>query len=322
MALYRALECLAFLAMQLPAVIAECPLDLSRSNYTLVASICYKDGRAKCCRYINACIAVSVASYTNRTRTMGVASDLALICLQSIEETLELYGVPRNAIAFCGLGTKITVNYECMGQITVTQMMQAAGFHSVSENCGRATMAESSCRKCVSAGIVYLRHLTGTVDNITLSTCRDAAFVALASQFDGAASINFANCFFGVECIIITSVSNTSQPPSPSYAFWKPPVADGPSQLMLGTPLNQTHHSYHLTLVPGLGIAVMVLSVLILVILLLLIRRTRRELEVSEDIYGASSKVFPPIYTKKIQEGQAFMFYKFSYRETKKATEF
>lgn len=101
-------------------------------------------------------------------------------------------------------------------------------------------------------------------------------------------------------------VSNTSQPPSPSDAFSKPPVAASPSQLMLGVPLNQSHHSYHLTLVPGLAIAVIVLAVLILVVLLFLIQRKRRELEVSEDIDGASSKVFPPPHSiKKIQEGTA-----------------
>lgn len=101
-------------------------------------------------------------------------------------------------------------------------------------------------------------------------------------------------------------VSNTSQSPSISDASPKPPVAASPSQLILGVPLNQTHHSYHLTLVPGLGIAVTVLAVLILAVLLFLIRRKRKELEVSEDIDRASSKVFPPPHSiKKIQEGTA-----------------
>lgn len=181
-------------------------MDLSRSNSTLVASICSdKDERAKCCRYINACIAVSVARYANRTSSVGVGSDSAPICIRSIGETLELYGVPRNATAFCGLGTKITVNYECVGRTTVTQMLQSPGFESVSEKCGGPILAESNCRKCVNAGIVYLHHLIGTVDNVTLSTCRDAAFVALASQFDDASTMNFANCFFGVEGISMFS---------------------------------------------------------------------------------------------------------------------
>lgn len=171
-----------------------------------MASICSdKDGRAKCCRYINACIAVSVARFANRTSTVGVASDSAAVCLQSIADTLELYGVPRNATAFCGLGTKITVNYECVGRTTVTQMLQSPGFEDVSQNCGGAILAESNCRKCVNAGIVYLHRLIGTADNVTLSTCRDAAFVALASQFDDASTVNFANCFFGVEGLSIFS---------------------------------------------------------------------------------------------------------------------
>ncbi|PKI75318.1 probable receptor-like protein kinase At1g49730 [Punica granatum] len=314
---------LIFLAMQLPLIIAECPLDLSRSNFTLVASVCSDKGeRAKCCRYINACIAVSVARYANRTSSLAVASDSASICLQSIAQTLALYGVPRNATAFCGLGTKITVNYECVGRTTVTQMLQSPGFKDVSENCGDPISVDSDCRKCVNAEIVYLHHLIGTVDNVTLNTCRDAAFVALASQYDDASAANFANCFFGVEGLSIFSASNTSQSPSTPDASPSPPAAASPSQLVLGVPLNQTHHSYHLTLVPGLGIAVTVLAVLTLAVLLIFIRRKRRELEVSEDIDKASSKVFPPPHSiKKLQEGQAFMFRKFSYKETKKATE-
>lgn len=75
---------------------------------------------------------------------------------------------------------------------------------------------------------------------------------------------------------------------------------------MLGVPLNHTHHSYRLTLVPSIGIAVTVLAILTLAILLFLIRRKRNELEVSEDIDRASSQVFPPPHSiKKLQEGTA-----------------
>lgn len=187
-------------------LIAECALDLSSSNFTLVASVCSnEDERAKCCRYINACIAVSVARYANRTGNLGVDSDSAPMCLQSLAETLEQYGVPHNATAFCGLGTKITVNYECVGRTTVTQMLQSPRFKDVSENCGGPISAESDCRKCVNAGIVYLHHLIETVDNVTLNTCRDAAFVALASQFDYSSTAIFANCFFGTEGLSIFS---------------------------------------------------------------------------------------------------------------------
>ncbi|KAK4801690.1 hypothetical protein SAY86_022177 [Trapa natans] len=314
---------LSFLAMRLPLIVAECALDLSKLNFTLVASVCSsKDERAKCCRYINAGIAVSVASYANETGSLGVTSDSAPACLQSIAQTLELYGVPLNAMAFCGLGTKITVNYECVGQTTVTEMMQSTGFGVVSQNCGGPISAATDCRKCVNTGIVYLHHLIGPVDNVTLSTCRNAAFAALASQFDYSSTTNFAACFFGIEGPSIFSVSNTSQSPSASNASSNPPVATSPSQIILGVPLNQTHHSYHLTLVPIIGVAVTVLAILTLVVLLYLIRRKRKELDVSEDIDRASSKAFPPPHSiKKLQEGPAFMFRKFSYKETKKATD-
>lgn len=130
---------------------------------------------------------------------MGVTSDLSDICLHSISETLELYGVPHNATVFCGFGTKIPVNYECKGRATVTQMLQSPKFIDVNENCRVPLSADSICKKCLNSGIVYLHHLIGTEDNITLSTCRDATFVALASQVDNASIIDIASCFFGIQ---------------------------------------------------------------------------------------------------------------------------
>lgn len=182
------------------AACAGCPLDLSGSNFTLVASLCSNnDDKAKCCRYINACVAVSVARYTNTTGNLGVASNLAEVCLLSISKTLELYGVSKNATAFCGFGTKIPVNYDCVGRTNAMQMLQSPGFGEVTMNCRVPLSAESNCRKCVNAGILYLHHVVGTDDNITFSTCRDATFAALASQVDYISSVNIATCFFSVE---------------------------------------------------------------------------------------------------------------------------
>lgn len=192
---------------------ADCPLDLSGSNFTLAASLCSnKDDRGKCCRYINAFIAVSVARYANRTSYLGVASNFSDTCLHSISQTMELYGVPKNATVFCGFGTKIPVNYECEGRKTVTQMLQSPKFMDVMQNCKVPFSAESSCRKCLNAGIVYLHRLVGTSDNITLSTCRDATYAALASQVDDASAVNIAACFFGVQGLNI--------PPGISFYFY------------------------------------------------------------------------------------------------------
>lgn len=178
----------------------DCPLDLSGSNFTLAASICSDPNeRGKCCRYINAFVAVSVAQLANATGELGVSSNLSNICLQSIFQTMGLYGVPRNATAFCGVGTKIPVNYACRGRETVTQMLESPKFPNVSENCKLPLSEESTCRKCINAGILYLRNLIGREDNITLNTCRDATFVALASQLDPPSVIDLATCFFGVQ---------------------------------------------------------------------------------------------------------------------------
>lgn len=165
-----------------------------------MASICStNDDRGKCCRYINAVIAVSVAHYANATGNLGVTANLSETCLHSISETLGLYGVPRNATAFCGFGTKIPVNYVCEGRTTVTQMLQSPKFSDVTVNCKLPLSEDTNCRKCVNASITYLRLLIGAEDNMTLSTCRDATFTAIASQVDGVTVVEIASCFFGVQ---------------------------------------------------------------------------------------------------------------------------
>lgn len=183
---------------------AECPLDMAGSNYTLTASICSnKEDRGKCCRYINALIAISVARYANSTSNLGVNAELSKICLDKIAETFQFHGVTRNATVFCGFGTKIPVNYDCQGRTTVTQMLQSPQFSSVTRNCQVPLSVESDCRKCLNAGILYLRNLVGTANNITFSTCRDATYAALASQVDNASAIDIARCFFGVHGLSI-----------------------------------------------------------------------------------------------------------------------
>lgn len=166
----------------------------------MAASICSnKDDRAKCCRYINAFIAVSIARYANATSNLGVTSNLSDICLHSISQTMEMYGVPHNATVFCGFGTKILVNYACRGRTTVTQMLQSPRFADVMQNCKVPLSADSNCKICLNAGIIYLHHLVGMDDNMTLSTCRDATFAALASQTDDVSAVGLASCFFGVQ---------------------------------------------------------------------------------------------------------------------------
>lgn len=85
-------------------------------------------------------------------------------------------------------------------------------------------------------------------------------------------------------------------------------VAAGPSHNLSAIPLNGNHHSYHLTLIPGVGIAVTVVAVIMLVVLVFLIRRKSRELEDCENIDKTSSKTFPPRPVRKFQEGMVVFF--------------
>ncbi|KAE9613609.1 putative protein kinase RLK-Pelle-LRR-VIII-1 family [Lupinus albus] len=288
---------LTFIGMQLPVILADCPLDFTFSNFTLASSICSLRGdRGKCCRYINANIAISVARFTNATSDLGVPLDAVDICLQTLSRTLHLYGVSQNATVFCGLGTKIPVNYECMGRTTVMQMLQSPRFGEVTRNCNAPLGEEIKCKKCLNSGIGYLHHL-GIDDNITLNTCRDASFVSLASQVDEISTVDIASCFFGVQGLLGAPASESSPSLPTPEASPSPAFADSPSQLLLGLPFKEKHHSYHLTLVP--------------------------DLDEPDNNFGktSSKKALSPSGTWKFQEGSSSMFRKFSYKEIKKATE-
>ncbi|KAK8568178.1 hypothetical protein V6N12_006738 [Hibiscus sabdariffa] len=299
---------------------ADCPIDMSASNFTLVASLCSnKNERGKCCRYMNAFVAFSVARYANVTGNLGVTSDLSDICIHSILQTMQLYGVPRNATNFCGFGMKIPVSYNCRDQTTVTQMVESPGFMDVTVNCKLPLSHEKKCRKCLNAGINYVHHQVGSQDNMTLSTCRDATFAALASRVDNNSAAEIANCFFQVEGFNIPPESSPS-PPAPKVSP-SPLVAATPSQLILGVPPNQKHHEYRLTSILGIGIGVTVAAVMVLIVLVVLIHKKSRELEDSDSTDKNSSKLVPthrPV--QKFQEGSLSMFWKYSYKETKRAT--
>ncbi|KVI10787.1 Protein kinase, ATP binding site-containing protein [Cynara cardunculus var. scolymus] len=246
------LSLLLLAGMQLSTAMAAsgCPLNISDYNVSRAAIICSDTkSRASCCRYINALVAVSIVRYANITNNLGVTPELSNICLQTISDTLELHGMTKNATVFCGFGTKIPVNYECLGITTVNQMLQSPKFSNVTLNCRVPFLGEDGCKKCLNAGILYLRNVVGAGNNTTLSTCRDAAFVALASQVDGVSAIEIADCFFGVQGLANapgSTPSSFSPKSSPS-----PFVAASPSQLSLSVPNIGKHHSYHLSLVPG-----------------------------------------------------------------------
>jgi hypothetical protein len=178
---------------------ADCPLDFSWPNYALIASVCSDQiGHSKCCRYINAVLAVSSAMYANTTGTLGVPAQLADACIGNISDTLVSKGVLSTAASFCGLGIKIQASYQCVGMTTVVQMLQSPNFSDVARNCATSLPDDVSCKSCLNSGLSYLRHLVGEQDNITLNTCRDAAFVAFASQ-GNISILDTASCFFSVQ---------------------------------------------------------------------------------------------------------------------------
>ncbi|KAK9056659.1 hypothetical protein SSX86_024021 [Deinandra increscens subsp. villosa] len=302
------------------AASAGCPLDLSGYNVTRAATICSDaDSRARCCRYINALIAVSIARYANTTNNLGVSPELSNMCLQNISQTLQLYGMKKSATVFCGFGTKISVNYDCLGITTVNQMQQSPRFSNVTLNC-RAPLGEGRCKKCINAGLLFSKNLVKAGDNMTLSICRDATFVAVASQVDDVAAVEIADCFFGVQGLSSIPVFTGSPPPrfSPESSP-SPFVAVGPSQFSLTMP-EIRHHSYHLSLVPAVGIAVTALATMMLVLMVFLIRRKTKELNRHEMTTDKPSMKRISQPRKKLQEGPSSMLTKFSYKETKKAT--
>ncbi|CAF2054662.1 BnaC06g02630D [Brassica napus] len=318
------LALIALLGTQLSSLMAaDCPLDFTSSNFTLVASVCSNiTNRGKCCRYMNAFVAISVARYANISNNLGVTSDLSETCVASISKTMELYGVPRNATSFCGLGTKILVTYSCEGRTTVTQMHQSPTFGHVTRNCRGPLSPVNQCRKCLNSGITYLRNLVGAeTNNVTLSTCRDATYATLASRMDDASALELLGCFFQVtELSVVPSVSfppMESPGPSPSVIDADvPSKSDSPM-----TSSSESNNPYHLTLLPTIGIVVTAVSLTMLVVLVILIRRKNRELDESESLDRKSAKTRPsprPVF--KIHQDDSSPFQKFSYKEMTTAT--
>ncbi|XP_073004459.1 probable receptor-like protein kinase At1g49730 [Typha latifolia] len=306
----------------LSVIAGDCPLDLSWLNYTLVASACSdQNERAKCCRYINALVAVSVSKYANTTGMLGVPPEFSDACLSNVSDTLISNGIPSNAILSCGLGVKVQVFYQCEGRNTVLEMLQSPNFDDVTRSCNLPLSIASSCKKCLNSGLSYLRHLIGAQDNITLNTCRDAAFVALANQGNNLSAVELTSCFFSVQGLSIIKV-NSSEPSSFHLAPASSPspyFVQAPAENLTAIPL-KGHHSYRLTLIPGIGIMVTGLAVLLLIILMLLIRRKNRELETkgthAEDSWNTSSS----LHDQEGQEGKTAFFNRFSFKEMKKAT--
>ena len=175
-------------------------------------------------------------------------------------------------------------------------MLLSPNFDNVSVNCQLPLSLDTTCRKCVNSGILFLRRLNGVNDNITLSMCRNAAFVALVNKEDSAGIVDLASCFFSVQGLFI--------PPSVSVS--------SPNASPLHDPfvIEERRHRYRLKLIPIIFIGIMGSAAILLVVMLLLIRRKNRELNGSKET----------LTLLKISEGPRLMFRRFSFKETKKAT--
>ncbi|CAA7404475.1 unnamed protein product [Spirodela intermedia] len=304
-----------FCALTFSLLCADCPLDLSWSNFTLAASVC-SDGneRGKCCRFINAFVAVSVSRYASSTGQLGVPAAFSETCLNFVSETLRQRGIPSNAMAFCGLGTKILVSCQCEGRATVLEMLQSPNFSDVVTSCKAPISLESTCKRCLTSGILYIHRLVGSQDNVTLSTCRDATFVTLTNQGKNLSAVDMVSCFFGVQALNIDTDPLLQSPMSAASS--NPPSAEAPSKHASA----RHYQRYHLALIPVVGIAVTGTATLLLAFLILLIHRKRKELKITDSISGPSQEGFPPPPHRKFSEGPRSMFQRFSYKETKRAT--
>ncbi|XP_042413870.1 probable receptor-like protein kinase At1g49730 [Zingiber officinale] len=298
-----------------------CPLDMSWWNLTAANSVCSNQNeRAKCCRYINAFIAVSVAHYANSTGMLGVPPELSDVCYSSINETLISSGMPSNAIMLCGLGLKIRVSYQCAGRGTISDMLQSPNFDEFNKNCKLALSLDNSCRMCLTSGLSYLRHLVGEQDNVTLNTCHDAAFVAIANQGDNSSVIDLASCFFSVKVLSIYPVNSSES----SFLYLAPASSPASSPIpvhdLFVTPFKEHHRAYQLTLIPGIGIIIIGVAILLLVIVIILIQRKNRQLKGDNSpdqstLYASSSQ-----HVWKNKKGTSPICCRYSYKEIKKAT--
>ncbi|KAL5216306.1 hypothetical protein ABZP36_007707 [Zizania latifolia] len=297
--------------------VGDCPLNFSWANFTLASAACSDPTqRAACCRYINAFVAISMARYSNATGRLGIPPAFSEICLSSVSETFKLRGIPTDADVFCGLGPKIRVSYECAGRDTVLEMMQSPNFNDVVGSCRSPLSLDISCKTCLNYGIVYLHRLIGSDDNVALSVCRNAVFVTLATQQGILSYDDIVKCFFGVQGITIfpgpSSVISTLAS-SPNV------TVDAPAPKIKSVP--QKHQQpYRITVIPGIGIAIILLAVLLQLVLAVLIRRKNRELKNANLPTQNPENAFHWGQSWRCPEGQSPMFQRYSYKETMKAT--
>ncbi|CAN6275685.1 unnamed protein product [Urochloa humidicola] len=252
--------------------------------------------------------------YANTTGTLGVPDEFSDACIANISDTLVSKGILPTAASFCGLGIKIQVSYQCVGMTTIVQMLQSPNFSDVTRSCATTLSDDITCKRCLNSGLSYLRHLVGEQDNVTLNTCRDAAFVAFVSQ-GNISTVDTAGCFFSVQGLsaLQANISGSS-----SAGLLAPDISPSPLTVLVPAVPPKHHRSYKLVLFPAIGALVTGLAVLLVIVLILLIRRKKKELKKIEGNNPMDAWSFSCV--KKGQEGNSTIFSRFSYKEMKKAT--
>lgn len=273
-----------------------------------------QNGHSKCCRYINAVLAVSSAMYANTTGTLGVPAQFSDSCIANISDTLVSKGILPTAASFCGLGIKIQVSYQCDGMTTILEMLQSPNFIDITRSCATTLSDDITCKRCLNSGLSYLRHLVGEQDNVTLNTCRDAAFVALVSQ-GNISTIDTAGCFFSVQGLSALQVNISGPAPTGLVA---PDISPSPLTVQVPVVPPKHHRSYKLVLFPAIGVLVTGVAILLMIVLIFLIRRKNKELKKMEGNNPLDAWSFSCV--KKGQEGNSTIFGRFSYKEMKNAT--
>ncbi|XP_057812922.1 probable receptor-like protein kinase At1g49730 isoform X3 [Cryptomeria japonica] len=322
---------LTFPCAYISAVDTGCPLEFGNLDFKEVISACFGPDRGRCCRFVNAVVAISMSRYTNATSQLAIPSSSSEKCLKAISTTLQTNGLPSNATAFCGLGSKIATNFHCKGRTNIEEMESTPRFQEVQLKCVKPLSSSAeNCRECLNASITFLRNLGGTEDNMTFSICRDATFVTIASYGDSDFANDKASCFFNVTGLehkpVLTwkppasapSASASSSPrPNPAHS----PTSDHSSVAII----KKTHSSSHLAVILGVGIGVTIASLSLSLLLIILIDRKRKELKKSKDTNPSHwNKTLALNTCDKLHDwrnGPSSNFKRFSRKEIRKATD-
>ncbi|KAH9322882.1 hypothetical protein KI387_017521 [Taxus chinensis] len=313
---------------------AGCPLDLGSLNFREATSVCSGEnrdrGKDRCCRYVHALVGVSLALYANATSQIGVSSISADACNTAILNSLQLSqnGLSSNPAAFCGLGTKISVDPVCKDYKTIQDMERIPEFSGVQMSCTRPVSSLGECRICLNASVMFLHHLLGAVKNLSLSICRDATFVAIASNGNLEFAVDKASCFFGLQGLGHLPV--LTRKAKPFFQFLSPamsPVPSNPSSSVNSDiSFVKDASSTHWMLIVGVGIGVAGAILTLFLLMIILIQRKIKELESlgTRDIFHWKRTLIPNTWMQ-LQEGrkagQLSMFRRFSYKEIRIATD-